>query len=337
VTDTGTPDRQRYIERLRRLADIAPARALHTLAALRVADELAAGPLTIRRLAGRVSADPDRLERLLRAGEVIDVVARDASGNWALTPAGQVLVSDAPDSPHAELADDSLFAAWTRFADTVRGGQPCYRALFGESVFDRLSRTEDSRRAFHQHMYARAHSLYAPLLGLPVWPSTGVVVDVCGGTGGLLDQLLGSRPGLSGVLHDRPEVLELVPRPADGPLGRRVDLAHGDVFDGVPSGHDTYLLASVLHDWPDDDAARILLVCRAAMPAHARLLVVERVLPEHGKNPGVFSDLWMMAMVGGRERSAADWNSLLKATGFRAPTMHTAAGTAMAVLECRAE
>ncbi|MBY8848282.1 hypothetical protein K7G98_06405 [Saccharothrix sp. MB29] len=90
----------------------------------------------------------------------------------------------------------------------------------------------------------------------------------------------------------------------------------------------------MLHDWPDDRAADILAACRAAAGPGTRLLVVDRVLPDDGTHPGVFSDLLMLAACGGRERTRAEWDALLAAAGFEVAAVHEPEGAELAVLEC---
>jgi hypothetical protein len=322
--------------RLRRAADVAPSRALYVLCTLRVPDQLRDGPRTAAELARCTGAATEPLARVLRAAAELDVVGQCGPGRWELRPAGRLLCASEPGSLQAELADNDLFTAWTAFADTVRTGKPCYPLVFGAPIFDRLTSHQAGREGFHQHMHARARSLYAPLLDLDAWPDSGTVVDVCGGTGGLLAVLLAARPGVTGVLHDLPEVLALSPL-GGTPEGSRVTFAPGDVFDAVPGGGDLYVLASVLHDWDDEQAAVILARCRAAMKSGARLFLLERVLPESGSCPAAFADLWMLAMTGGLERTREHWRRLLANAGLRLCGDHAANGTEISLLACAAE
>ena len=319
--------------RLRALADPAPGRVLYALSALGVADQLATSPRTTGWLADAVRADEDALRRVLRVAADLRVV-RQEDDTWHLLLAGELLRADVPGSLRAEFADNDLFQLWTGFLDSVRTGAPCYPTVFGTSLFERLAATPDAMRAFHQHMDDRARLMYAPLLDLPVWPTTGVLVDVAGGTGGLLRQLLESRPSLCGVLHDLPEVLALSPLPDSADLAERLRFAAADMFvSPLPAG-DVYLLASVLHDWPDEAAATILRRCRTA----GRLLVVDRVVPSPDSGADASAayrnDLLMLAAVGGRERTRPEWTALLDGAGFWLVAVHGAEGTELSVLEC---
>ena len=149
------------------------------------------------------------------------------------------------------------------------------------------------------------------------WPETGTVVDVGGGNGLLLERLLAERPGLRGIVFDQPHVVsEAAERLAAAGHADRVAVAGGDFFDAVPEGGDMYVLASVLHDWPDDDAAAILRTCRRAMTTSARLILFESI--RELDTPGLATqlDLHMLVLFGSGERTREEWDGLLASAGF---------------------
>ena len=90
----------------------------------------------------------------------------------------------------------------------------------------------------------------------------------------------------------------------------------GNFFEAIPAGHDLYILASVLHDWDDAQAGRILQCCRRAMPRGGRLLLFESVLgPGAEADQGKLIDLHMLVL-GGQERSREQWDALLTRAAF---------------------
>lgn len=317
--------------RLRALADPAPARVIYVLSVLGVADELANEPRRTEELAKAVGADEDALRRVLRAAAGLDLVALSDVDTWTLCPSGMLLRTDVEDSLRAEFADNDMFVLWNGFLHSVRTGEACYQQVFGAPIYQRLGESEQALESFHRHMFDRALSRYSLLVGLPVWPRHGSVVDVGGGTGGLVSLLLHAYPELSAVLFDLPEVIRLAALPEDP----RLTLCGGDLFADAWPQADVYVLASVLHDFPDHHALRILESCRAAGGTGIRLLVLERILPDEGNHPGFFNDLLMLAACGGRERSRGDWESLLNRAGFRLTAVHTSPATELCVLECR--
>jgi hypothetical protein len=140
------------------------------------------------------------------------------------------------------------------------------------------------------------------------------LVDVGGGQGALLRDILTATPSLQGVLFDQPQVVAGASEVLKGDLGARSQIVGGNFFDSVPAGADAYLLKGVLHDWPDDDAARILCNTRAAIRPDGTLLLIENIVDSADRPAGLI-DL-LMLVVGGRERTEADFRSLLDSTRF---------------------
>ena len=143
------------------------------------------------------------------------------------------------------------------------------------------------------------------------------VVDVAGGNGELLSRVLHANPALQGVLLDLPNALATAQsRLAD--LADRVTLVPGDFTRSVPATGDVYLLSRVLHDWDDQQCRTILATCARNMPAHAELLVIERLLPESGDADSLAIpwDIHMLCNTGGRERTESHYRALLAEAGF---------------------
>jgi hypothetical protein len=147
----------------------------------------------------------------------------------------------------------------------------------------------------------------------------GTVVDVGGGHGALLAAILGANPGTRGVLFDQPSVVA-----GAGPLlegagvADRCETVGGSFFESVPEGGDAYTLKSILHDWDDEEAGAILRACRRAVPDDGTLLVIERDLGRANESPDVkLSDLNMLVVLGGRERTVEEYGELLAGAGLR--------------------
>ena len=151
------------------------------------------------------------------------------------------------------------------------------------------------------------------------WRADEVVVDVGGGNGSLLVELVDRQPGLRGIVFDLPETNR-----DETALGDRVEFVAGDFFDRVPAG-DVYVLSTILHDWDDDRAGTILRTIRTSAPADGRLLVIDAVIqPGNEAHGAKWLDLLMLALLGGRERDEAQWRALLGGAGFE--TVHVQDG-----------
>ncbi|GAB2713147.1 methyltransferase [Kitasatospora kifunensis] len=309
---------------LRQLTGAWATQALAVFAELRVPDAMDTRVATSAgTLARAVGADEESLARLLRYLATLGTVAADHDG-FRLTEIGTLLRADSPGStrPLALMYGGPFYQSFAHLAHTVRTGQTAFDHLFGENHFDHFARDPELALLFDQSMAASAR-MFGPLTTHPVVtaastaPVPRTVVDVAGGNGELLARLLTAHPRLNGVLLERPHVIEAARRSlAAAGCGERCDYQVGDFAD-VPPGGDLYILSRVLHDWDDDRCREILRHLARVMPAHADLLVVERVLPDDDSpSLAVSWDLHMMCNVGGRERRTDHYARLLAEAGL---------------------
>jgi hypothetical protein len=168
------------------------------------------------------------------------------------------------------------------------------------------------------------------------WPTTATIADLAGGTGTLLAAVLQAAPGTHGILVEQPPVLERA-RPVlqrHGVADRCV-LSPGDLFAPPPPA-DLYLLASVLHDWDDPHAARILAALGDSATPDTRLWIFEMVLPEDtAPHRAKMSDVLMLLMFdGARERTVGQYRELLEGTGWQLEQVVPSPGP-MSVLQAR--
>ncbi|MCX4092550.1 acetylserotonin O-methyltransferase [Nocardia sp. alder85J] len=293
--------------------------ALATAAELGVADALADGAGgSIDELADRLAVDPDGLARLLRYLESLGVVGR-IGRTWVPTELGELLRADARHSmrPLALLYGGPFYRSFAALPHAVRTGREGYETVFGRAHFDHFAENPSLAALFDAAMAASA-PMFEPIPGLVDFTDAAVVVDIAGGNGELLGRILRHAPHLRGVLFERGHVLERArPKLAAGGVADRCDFVAGDFTVGVPAGGDVYLLSRVLHDWDDVQCRDILRRCAESVRPGARLLIVERLLPEAGaRSLAVPWDLHMLCNVGGRERTAAHYAELLADSGF---------------------
>jgi hypothetical protein len=294
--------------------------ALYAAAVLGVADQLSAGPAPADILAGYVGAHAPSLRRLLRTLASVGVFTEPEPGVFALTPLGQTLTSSQPGSMR-DLAIMFMETHYTPFGDlldTIRTGKPAAERCYGQPFFSWLSDHPEQASRYTAAM-ANLTGAFKPaaIAALPL-DGARTTVDVGGADGAVLAAILTAHPQLRGVPFDLPHVISGAPpdtrpprRRGPGPLRRR-RLPR----IGAP-GADAYLLSLVLHDWPDDQARRILANIAAAGGSGARLLLLEFVVPPgDGPHMAKISDLNMLAMMGGKERTETEWRELLTATGF---------------------
>ncbi|OON82936.1 methyltransferase [Streptomyces tsukubensis] len=277
------------------------------------------GPATgVEELAERTGTDRDSLARLLRYLAELELVATDAGG-YRLTGAGALLRTGAEHSmrPLALLYGGPFYESFGELSHSVRTGGDAFARRFGAHHFAYFAGHPVWNGLFDRAMAATA-PMFAPVAEALDRAGTDLVVDVAGGNGELLALVLGKVPGLRGVLLERAHAVEAARSrlEAEG-CADRCAFVVGDFTREVPGGGDAYLLSRVLHDWDDERCLAILRRCADAMPDHAELFVLERLLPEEGETSLAVSwDVHMLCNVGGRERTLDQYRSLLARTGF---------------------
>jgi SAM-dependent methyltransferase len=282
-------------------------------AKLELADVLADGPLRAAAAAERIGANEDALRRLLCALVTIGIVEERAPDLFALTSVGQLLRTDVAGSlrPFAILCGGDFYRLWGEFEHSVRTGEPTAQRVFGLPFFPYLASRPDAASVFNAAMASASAGRIEALSGLR-WDNVQHVVDVGGGNGHVLAELLLRFKHLRGTLVELPKAAaEAERRFGREELSDRAISLTGDFFDQVPPGADVYLLVRVLHDWDDDHASRILANCRRAMGRGARLLIVDPIGEEQ---PDPWGDINMLVITGGRERTRAQWERLMTET-----------------------
>ena len=294
---------------------------LHAAARLGLADLLANEALTLEELATRTGANPDTLHRLLRGLTTIGVATAEDGERYALTRLGEGLRSDIPGSlaEFALLSGDEYSRAWLGLDPLASDDRTPFERSSGAPFFDWLSAHPEAGQRFNRRMATRVASYVDAAANAVNLDNVATMVDIGGGVGVLLEAFLRRSPTARGVLFDLPEAAAAArARFAETNLATRVDVVGGDFFTGVTAGGDLYLLSQVLHDWDDDQCRVILRNIRRAIAQDGRLVILEAPLPDQitGPHPAVELDLLMMVLTGGRERTIAEYQTLLAAAGF---------------------
>lgn len=281
-----------------------------------------------------IGADPDALARLLSALAAAGFFAGDRATGFRLTALGARLRRDDPRSLSASLVNAESQLAWLRATDSFRTGAASFDGGAGGGDFFGAKNTRRGENlAFLRRMRERTGRLYRQAAEAVDWSGSKVVLDIGGADGFLLGEILAAAPHVSGVLFDRPAVIDEVNLRGGVPGCRTVP---GDFFVAVPEGADTHLLCSVLHDWTDDQSVDILRSSRGALAPGGRLLVIEMLVPEDGsRHISRWSDLGMMVLTGGRERGRTGFARILEAAGYRMDRVLAIPDSPFSVIEAR--
>lgn len=298
--------------------------AIYVAARLGLADVLAKGASTCEALAEATGSHAPTLRRLLGALTTLDLCAESDDGKFRVTRLGSLLATDAPYSMRASalLWGSEGWQIWSNLLYSVKTGCSARALVTGTPGFAHLEKDSVAAENFNQAMVERTRLIATEVVQNYDFSSKRIV-DVGGGYGELLARILEAYTDSRGVLFDRPHAVENARSlfSARG-LGERFECVAGDFFVSVPSGADLYLLKSIVHDWDDAQSITILENCRKAMRPGARLLLIERLMPERLQPTEEHQilaqcDLHMLVALGALERTQAAFVDLLKRSGLR--------------------
>jgi hypothetical protein len=319
-------------------------RALYAGVELGIADILASGAQTSIEIAARTGTHAPTLRRLLRALVAYGVFEEQAPDIFRLNAAGELLRKDAPGSQRAGVlftAGAARWGLWSDFLASVRTGQAVVERAFGKNIFEQLRDDVEESALFNQAMTSYSAALSAPVVAAYDFSSFGRIVDVGGGHGRFLTDILAANPRVHGIVFDLPNVVTMATALVNASAAvERCEIIAGDFFESIPSGADAYLLKQVIHDWDDGRCVAILTNCHKAMSSTAKLLIVERVMPEKAE-AGRAADSYLLDLEmlvntpGGRERTEAEFSDILIEAGFR-PTRIVPTTAQVCVIEALA-
>lgn len=314
--------------------------AISAIAELKVADHLADGPKTASELARMSGANEGFLRRALRYLASEGVFEERPGDAFALTERSHWLRSDVPGSlrPRAMFTGSAMsWTAWGDFLRCLKTGTSAFQVAFGEDIFDYLRHQPDAAATFNAFMAGQTAASVDAVLAAYDFAGARELVDVGGGRGALVAGVLRANRAMRGILFDMPEVVATAqPLLDQAGVADRCKPVGGDFFESIPAGADLYVLKFILHDWSDEQCARILRNCRQVIAGGGRLLIVEHVVPEDsGPHVAKFMDINMMVMTSGRERTRREFEQLLSSAGLQL-TQVAPTSIGFSVLECSA-
>ncbi|MGI8870224.1 MAG: methyltransferase [Mycobacteriales bacterium] len=313
-------------------ADLAAPMAIRVAATLRLADLMADGPLGVDELAHRCATDPDAHD-LLRFLVSRGLFVEPRSGVFANNEAVAALLTDHPSGMVSwlDLAGQGRVAlAFTGLLDSVRTGQPAFASVFGAPLWEYLSANPAVGAAFDASMADVEYKSDAA--ASYDWGRARHVVDVGGGLGALLAEVLTAHAHLHATLVDLPgPVTRAREYLAARGVSDRCTCVAQSFFDPLPAAGDTYVLSGVLADFPDERAEAIVGGCVRAMGEHGRLVIIEH--PAADERRRTHMDLLMLVLLGGRDRTLAELAALAARAGCQVTTPRTTP-LGQTIIEC---
>jgi 2,7-dihydroxy-5-methyl-1-naphthoate 7-O-methyltransferase len=298
--------------RLRELAGLLTPMAIRVAATLRIADHLDAGTTQLPDLAERTETDASALGGLLGYLVSVGVFESPAPGVFALNDLGRALLDANGVRGWLDLTGigSRIELTYTGLLESIRTGGPCYESVYGQPWWDDITSDPKLNAEFHELMTGGHAERHANFVDAYDWSQVRHVVDVGGGDGGLLKALLRAEPELRGTL------VELPGRLAEVEAADRLELAPGSFFDPLPAGADVYLLSSVINDWNDTAATAILRRCAEAAGENGRVVVLGHLYEDHSAEAAGGTNLMMLALVGGKERTLSQLYDIARAAGL---------------------
>jgi hypothetical protein len=289
---------------------------------LGIADMLAEEPLSALTLAQRTQTDPDSLARLLRVLVGNDILATDDNGTYTLTRLGTVLRSDVAGSIREwarMIGRPWFYHACGDLLNCVRTGQTFFHRQ-GTHLLTHFANHPDDNQQFYDAMIGWSGAIHPSVAEAYDASPFGTLIDVGGGNGSLIIALLQQFSHLHATLYDLPAAMPGAQENfARHGLTERTTCIAGDARVAVPEGGDLYTFSFVLNDYPDQDCVTMLRNCRQAIGERrqVRLALISLVVPDHPQESlGWLTDMMMLALTGGRNRTLAEYTTLLNTSGF---------------------
>lgn len=290
-------------------------RCLHAVAELGIADVLDESPQTATQLANSVGADPEALGRTLRLLAAHAIFEKQGY-EFSHSPASRLLRTDHPQSMRSFVRMFGMPINWKAFEaldETIKTGEPTLEKFYPGGFWAYFSEHKKESNIFNDAMAAKAKGQVQGIMNSYQFGDFKTIGDIGGGRGHLLKAVLDAAPGTRGILFDLPHVIE----EAVGLASDRLTLQSGDFFKDSLPACEAYLLMEIIHDWAEEEAEAILKAIRKAAPPHAKLLLIETIIPEDaGPDWSKMLDIHMLTLLGGKQRTRKEYEDLLISTGF---------------------
>ncbi len=280
--------------------------------------ELLAEPATDEQLSAATGISPARLRRFLGALRSVGLVESAGRGTYRNAPIARHLRKESGALyGHALLAGEVYYEAWADLDFALLTGQSAFERRHGRSLWTHLADDAEAAAAFTRTQRWNTERFLGEIIDLYPFPASGVFADLGAGDGTVAAALLDRFPGLRAIVLEQPSVIDYTRRSlAEHGVAARCTFMAGSFLEKVPEGGNLYLLKSVIHNWDDDSAVRILQNCRKAMADQARLLLIEHAADETDPVGSAVPDVMMLVLFGSRDRTVADYDRLLVRAQF---------------------
>jgi 16S rRNA G966 N2-methylase RsmD len=292
---------------------------IYVAASLEIADLLVDSPMSVDQLAQITATHAESLFRLLRALASVGIFCETNPRVFANTPLSKCLTQGKLQAAALLFQAPWHDAVWENLLYTIKTGSPAFEKVHGRPAFQWFGDHPDQSHIFQRANEVKARQCCRAILAVYDFAGINTLTDLGGGTGGLMVEILQRNPNMHGCVAELEYALPFIKENiTKNKLEKRLAAIACDFFQNVPPKSDAYLLSHILHDWPDEACVQILTNCRKIMTAHAKVIIIEGIVPPSNE----FSlkkqlDLEVLLMGGGRERTQKEFEYLLKCAGLR--------------------
>nr|AFK49182.1 unknown [Lotus japonicus] len=248
---------------------------------------------------------------------------------YAISPVGKYFISDNNEGslgPLSALMHRGFRDIWNDVKDAIvdPNNNNQFKNAYGSLPFQYMEKNHGLNDLFNKAMAGASTLELNQILKIyKGFEGVSTLVDVGGGVGQALEQILSQYPSIKGINFDLPQVIQTAP-PHPG-----IEHVPGDMFESVPSGN-AIMLKRTCHNWSDEDCVKFLRNCHKALPEHGKVIIVENIYPEV-PNSSVMSkcvsagDNLMFLVHRSMERTENEFRSLCSNSGFS--KFHLACGS----------
>jgi SAM-dependent methyltransferase len=288
-------------------------------------------PRKISELAEAMSLHPEALYRFLRvlsAYKVVDLIEPDqVSANSMTKQLAKI------NSPH--IGDG--YELFSGALHTLKTNQPAWKEVFGQSFYETINADKAKTSVFREWNTLTAGDWLPPVFNSYDFSWAKTVVDVGGGAGYFIKNILERYLDINGVLYDQEGVVGQSVFSNTSEFDGRIEVTGGDFFKHVPSGGDLYTVCRTLLNWNDEKSINLLENCHQAIQKNGKLLIVDFFLPEPGDPKylqSAVNDLYLFVAVDSAIRTEAQWRQLIDQTPFKLSSFIRAEDTAESSTFC---
>ncbi|KAH9317543.1 hypothetical protein KI387_019312 [Taxus chinensis] len=202
-------------------------------------------------------------------------------------------------------------ARWHHLHECVLQGCNAFEKAHGKSIYACGKDNPDFNNVLNDYMAAHTMTAIGQIVNhYQGFKDLKSLVDVGGGNGTALREILKVYPHIRGINFDLPHVVAAAPEIPG------IEHVGGSMFESVPSGTDAIFIKKVLLDWDDTSCMKILENCHKALPENGKLILIEEAVPDLLEKSAWIDILYMARMTEIINRSEEDWSKMVQDSGF---------------------